>query len=260
MMTLAIKNKNTVRLFLTLTLFLGLFSFSHAEVVCSVEPFTTEIIQGGSASISVITTTDNFDSAVEFSIGNLPTGVTGGFSVADSLQGSGVSKKASIVIQTQGDSQVGSFMIPVLVRRSVGSPSGVEQSICQFNLVIAKSQRTDIPKVSAPTLPRVSSTVASGVLPTEASLFDKKTANTVSSDISQSKTSIFKNTLKRGSQGNEVFMLQVALKILGYFPANVAPTGYYGAVTESAVKAYQSANNINPEGLVGPQTRKLLNR
>lgn len=253
-------NKQVVRVLLSVFFFSVFFHTAEAETTCAIEPFATNLPQGDSVTISVMTTMGNSDSALEFNLGNLPTGVTGGFSISESIQGNNASKKASLLIQTQSDAQMGSFMIPVLMRSSANSPSGVEQSICQFNLVVTKSVRTEISPAPAPTSPRMTSTVSSGALPTDVSLFNKTTTGVSTGSTTTSRAGLFKNTLTRGSQGSDVFVLQIALKVLGYFPAHVAPTGYYGAVTESAVKAYQSANHIDPVGLVGPQTRSILNK
>lgn len=57
----------------------------------------------------------------------------------------------------------------------------------------------------------------------------------------------------------EVRPLQELLQCLGYFPADVKPSGYFGPTTEQAVKDFQSVNGIEPAGYVGPSTRTALN-
>lgn len=69
----------------------------------------------------------------------------------------------------------------------------------------------------------------------------------------------FKNFLKLGQTSEEVLQLQSKLKNLGYF-SYPKLTGYFGAVTETAVKAFQNANNIDQFGYVGPATRAALNK
>ncbi len=54
------------------------------------------------------------------------------------------------------------------------------------------------------------------------------------------------------NQGFDVFFLQERLKSLGYYTAAV--DGKFGATTEAAVKALQTAAKIGVDGVVGPKT------
>ena len=87
-----------------------------------------------------------------------------------------------------------------------------------------------------------------GLIGIEAKL---KSRTSVLSDIS------FPPTLARGSTGTVVSALQTALKA---FRGANAPTdpgpidGDFGPRTESAVRAYQSHQNITVDGVVGHQT------
>jgi peptidoglycan hydrolase-like protein with peptidoglycan-binding domain len=67
----------------------------------------------------------------------------------------------------------------------------------------------------------------------------------------------FTSWLTVGSRGSEVTSLQTILVASGYL--KVAPTGYFGALTRSAVMSYQKANGLEQVGGVGPKTRALLN-
>jgi hypothetical protein len=67
----------------------------------------------------------------------------------------------------------------------------------------------------------------------------------------------FTEFLGVGSQNAQVTALQERLTADGYFTGPV--TGYYGALTQAAVKKYQAANDINTYGYVGPGTRAALN-
>jgi len=69
---------------------------------------------------------------------------------------------------------------------------------------------------------------------------------------------VFTDRLAFGSKGEEVVELQRTLRSLGYF-TYTTNTGYYGSVTQSAVKAFQRARGISPIGIVGPETRAALN-
>lgn len=70
----------------------------------------------------------------------------------------------------------------------------------------------------------------------------------------------FVHFLSRGSKGDEVRTLQEKLKALGFFPADIKVTGFYGLTTVASVKAFQKARGISPVGYVGPATRAQLNR
>ncbi len=70
---------------------------------------------------------------------------------------------------------------------------------------------------------------------------------------------IFKKNLSAGMFSDDVKLLQVALKELGYFTYPDFTTKF-GAATREAVKAFQKANNITPaNGSFGPKTREVLN-
>ena len=67
----------------------------------------------------------------------------------------------------------------------------------------------------------------------------------------------FTSYLSPGSTGEDVTELQTILAAGGYL--SVAPTGYYGSLTEAAVEAYQAAHGLSQLGVVGPATRAALN-
>jgi peptidoglycan hydrolase-like protein with peptidoglycan-binding domain len=64
-------------------------------------------------------------------------------------------------------------------------------------------------------------------------------------------------TLRFGSSGNAVRVLQQLLISNGY---SVRIDGYFGALTETAVKAFQSRRNLVVDGIVGPKTWRELTR
>ncbi len=68
----------------------------------------------------------------------------------------------------------------------------------------------------------------------------------------------FTENLKFGSTGNEVMELQKLLSFLGYL--KVTPNGTFGGETLKAVKEYQEANGLTPDGIVGLKTRGILNK
>lgn len=63
-------------------------------------------------------------------------------------------------------------------------------------------------------------------------------------------------TLKRGSTGKIVNIVQTKLKEKGYYKFN--PTSKFGKGTELAVKRYQRENSILDDGIIGKNTWNLL--
>ncbi len=64
-------------------------------------------------------------------------------------------------------------------------------------------------------------------------------------------------TLRRGSRGNVVAILQYILRRYGY---DITPDGVFGSRTEAAVKNYQAENGLTADGIVGRNTWISLNR
>ncbi|NEP02896.1 MAG: peptidoglycan-binding protein [Symploca sp. SIO2E9] len=62
--------------------------------------------------------------------------------------------------------------------------------------------------------------------------------------------------LKRGARGSEVTQLQRRLQELRYF--NQQPTGFFGSITENAVRAFQLDSRLQVDGIVGPATEVRL--
>lgn len=74
----------------------------------------------------------------------------------------------------------------------------------------------------------------------------------------------FNVNLKFGDSGSEIVALQRILQDKGYFPSDIAATGFYGQISASAVLKFRLAKNISsisdPLGRsVGPLTRAALN-
>ena len=67
-----------------------------------------------------------------------------------------------------------------------------------------------------------------------------------------------KPTLRRGSKGATVVELQEALIERGYSLAPYNADGNFGKVTEAAVKAFQKANGLSADGVVGAKTWEAL--
>nr|WP_242842164.1 peptidoglycan-binding protein [Lacrimispora aerotolerans] len=65
------------------------------------------------------------------------------------------------------------------------------------------------------------------------------------------------NGLVLGEQGESVKRVQELLNKYGYLSSSNA-TGYFGEITEQAVKTFQSDNGLTPDGSVGVQTLSYL--
>ncbi len=65
-------------------------------------------------------------------------------------------------------------------------------------------------------------------------------------------------TLRYGSRSSEVKILQTILKNKGYFNGTI--DGVFGRMTYYSVKAFQRANGLKADGVVGVGTRVLLNK
>src|SRR5205814_8224719 len=63
-------------------------------------------------------------------------------------------------------------------------------------------------------------------------------------------------TLREGSEGDDVRSLQSKLKEKGFSPGAV--DGVFGPGTEAAVLAFQQSEELQADGIVGPQTAAAL--
>lgn len=62
--------------------------------------------------------------------------------------------------------------------------------------------------------------------------------------------------IKKGDRGEQVKELQQRLNARGYDCGKA--DGVFGAKTEAALKAFQEANRLNPDGIAGPETLTAL--
>ncbi len=65
------------------------------------------------------------------------------------------------------------------------------------------------------------------------------------------------NGLRLGDSGDTISRVQDMLSKLGYIHSGNV-TGYYGEITENAVKLFQRTNNLSVDGTVGAQTMAML--
>ncbi len=75
-------------------------------------------------------------------------------------------------------------------------------------------------------------------------------------DIYDTVETFTNRNLSMGSRGNDVSDLQTRLQELGYYSANV--DGVFGYQTLYAVRKFQKDNGLKIDGIVGENTRKLL--
>ncbi|MGN0158680.1 MAG: peptidoglycan-binding protein [Brotaphodocola sp.] len=78
-----------------------------------------------------------------------------------------------------------------------------------------------------------------------------------STRVALNSSSAVPNGLALGDSGDMVQKVQNKLKQLGYLNSGNV-TGYYGEVTENAVKLFQRTNQLSADGLVGAQTMAKL--
>lgn len=67
-------------------------------------------------------------------------------------------------------------------------------------------------------------------------------------------------TIRRGNKGDYVKEAQTMLKKLGYNLGTYGVDGDYGKMTESAIRDFQKANKLNPDGVCGPMTWDALQK
>ncbi|MDB9497055.1 peptidoglycan-binding protein [Spirulina major CS-329] len=84
-------------------------------------------------------------------------------------------------------------------------------------------------------------------------LYDNGAAtNTINTPLN----SASRGLLKYGQNNAHVRELQAELKQLGYFNGPIS--GYYGTLTEAAVRTFQATNGLQVDGVVGPNTRDRI--
>ena len=71
---------------------------------------------------------------------------------------------------------------------------------------------------------------------------------------------LFSKTLRKGVRGDEVKKLQAVLKQFSAVYPEGSVTGYFGSLTEIAVKRFQATYGLEQVGIVGPRTRETLNQ
>ena len=81
---------------------------------------------------------------------------------------------------------------------------------------------------------------------------DKDTTETTTTETTQ------RRTIKWGHKGDDVKEMQNLLIAAGCKLEKYGADGHYGAETQDALKAFQTANSLTPDGLCGPKTWAAL--
>lgn len=85
-------------------------------------------------------------------------------------------------------------------------------------------------------------------------------ADTTTTTVTPPAVSSFPDNIAYGDTGSEVILLQKTLKALGFFPASVSPSTYFGTITEHALLLFQNAHDLNKSGFLDTQSQTLLEK
>jgi uncharacterized protein (TIGR03790 family) len=78
--------------------------------------------------------------------------------------------------------------------------------------------------------------------------------------LPQSSTkAVLTSYLQKGSRGSQVIVLQQFLSSILHISSEQIVSGYFGSITEGAVKQFQASKGIEQTGTVGPLTRAAIN-
>jgi hypothetical protein len=108
-------------------------------------------------------------------------------------------------------------------------------------------------ELTEPTDSAPASTAETGDTATESS-----PPGTVVYDLSSEPTCTIGQTLRQGSAGPQVQCLQERLNEVTAGGTTLPEDGFYGEQTEAAVRAFQEANGLTADGIVGPTTGGAL--
>ena len=258
---------------------------------CQANPFSLPMFQGGEVEY-VISLYPNASTTLRYGVstGDLPRGVSRGFRFASTSTENTVPSEVVLYLKSTDDAQIGSFKSTLFFALDIGA--GPEEAKCLFSVVI-KPGTTTIAALSATTTsPTVSTTSASVNNPSLGGVFiqdvadlplpneqppegflesigelGEKNAATHGGDLgnadsneqhSMNKAVEFLRSLWRGLRGEDVAALQMILTNLMLFPDSIQPTGFFGPITEKAVREFQREHGLPQVGIFGPRTRPLF--
>jgi hypothetical protein len=242
---------------------------------CKIEPFSQHIKAAGETANFAVTLFPSSPIArVDVQTGSLPQGIQTFFGPLHPVSPARFETTAAF---TAGErAEPGSFTISVIYREiSGGTIEGEKNAVCRLNLVIdsgAASSASSAVSASSPSPPPSgffspgSSAGRAGSRDTDRGAtaapnpgLSGDTEKRRSIETSGFSSSGFVINLRRGDRNNSVRQLQELLAKLGFFPKSIEPTGFFGPLTERAVKSFQAVHNIQQTGRVGPVTRSALN-
>ena len=121
---------------------------------------------------------------------------------------------------------------------------------------VVKPQNTAIPQAQAQTTPQFMVFGAPTATPVvQQQIATPTPAIEVTATPAPAQPASYK-TLRKGDEGPEVQMMQLALTELGYLTS--AADGNFGTGTQTAVKKFQSDNGLDADGIAGKMTLEAL--
>jgi peptidoglycan hydrolase-like protein with peptidoglycan-binding domain len=100
---------------------------------------------------------------------------------------------------------------------------------------------------------RRATVTATGKKPVAQNISNKTTTTSSTTATTKRRTT---SILGKGDEGEEVRILQERLRVAGYYYGSAS--GIFGPITEESVKRFQTAYNLESDGLVGPATIRRL--
>ncbi|AFZ25600.1 putative peptidoglycan-binding domain-containing protein [Cylindrospermum stagnale PCC 7417] len=156
--------------------------------------------------------------------------------------------------------QVYDFSTEDAVRRfqkAAGLPvDGIVQTTTLQKLDNWRTTPTTTPaKKTSTASPQINKTSTATTPAKKASTVSTQT-NKISTANSSTRNRRNSNFLTKGDEGENIRVLQERLRIAGFYYGNA--TGIFGPITEEAVKRFQTAYKLDPDGVVGPATLNKL--
>ena len=132
-----------------------------------------------------------------------------------------------------------------------------DQSSNNYNRLANRDDGTCIHTSSASSTTASTTTVSTTTIVSTITADDKGGKNEDKGEVLGKKIYKFNHKLMMGSRGEEVGELQQYLFEKGFYLGQF--TGYFGRLTEAAVKVFQRVHGLDLVGYAGPLTRALLN-